>query len=62
VGVLVWWVLPFATTVLAVGWAAWVRRTPRRAGDAETVEAYARFRAALARSSTGRNTSLPPDV
>jgi hypothetical protein len=50
-GVLVWWVLPVVTTVLAVAWATWVRRAPRQAGDEETVEAYARFRAALARSS-----------
>jgi len=49
--VLVWWLLPVVTTVLAVVWATWVRRSPRPAGDDETVEAYARFRAALARSS-----------
>jgi len=61
VGVLVWWVLPVLTTVLAIGWATWVRRAPRRAGDEETVEAYARFRATLTRSSTG-NTAPPPDV
>lgn len=71
-GVLVWWVLPVVTTVLAVGWATWVRRTPRNPGDEETVETYARFREALARSSaprsggsrsgTARNTASPPDV
>ena len=45
-----WWVLPVVTTVLGIGWATWVRRAPRTAGDEETVEAYARFRSALARS------------
>lgn len=58
---LVWWTLPVLTTVLAIGWASWVRRTPRHASDQATVEAYARFRAALTRSSTG-NTAPPPDV
>lgn len=60
-GVLVWWVLPVLTAVLAIGWASWVRRTPRDAGDEETVEAYARFLAALNRSSTGK-TVPPSDV
>jgi hypothetical protein len=62
VGVLVWWVLPVVTTVLAIAWATWVRRPARKPGDEETVEAYARFRAALARSSTTRNIESPPDV
>lgn len=51
-----WWLLPAVTTVLAVTWAAWVRRPPRRRSDAETVEGYARFRAALA---TADPTSRP---
>jgi hypothetical protein len=50
------------TTTLAIGWAAWVRRAPRAVSDAETVEAYARFREALARSSTPGNTAPSPDV
>jgi cytochrome c-type biogenesis protein CcmH/NrfF len=71
VGVLVWWLLPVVTTVLGIGWATWVRRAPRAAGDEETVEAYARFRRALARSSTAGprprdeatgNTASPLDV
>ena len=46
--VLIWWLLPVSATVLAVCWAAWVRREPRAPSDAATVDGYARFRAALA--------------
>lgn len=60
--ILVWWVLPATTTLLAICWAAWVRRTPRPLGDADTVETYARFRAALSASvDVGvRNSAGPP--
>lgn len=50
-GILVWWLLPGAATVLAVTWAAWVRRPPRVRSDAETVAGYAQFRAALGATS-----------
>jgi len=46
--ILVWWVLPAVTMLLAICWAGWVRRTPRPLQDADTIERYARFRAALA--------------
>lgn len=46
--ILVWWVLPAVTTLLAICWAGWVRRTPRPLRDVDTIEKYTRFRAALA--------------
>lgn len=71
VQVLWWWSLPVLATLVAVCWAAWVRRAPRVPGDAETVAAHAAFRAALARSAAPpaappagatRNTESPPVV
>lgn len=58
--VLVWWVLPTATTILGICWAAWVRRAPRAPSDTATVDGYARFRAALAAPAPRRAVGAVP--
>lgn len=55
--ILVWWVLPAVATLVAVCWTSWVRRPPRQLSDGETIDRYARFRAALA---TPSDTDSPP--
>jgi hypothetical protein len=43
----VWWIFPIVATLVASCWVGWTRRTRRPPSDADTVEAYERFRAAL---------------
>ncbi len=45
---LAWWALPIGATLLAVLWMMIARRQRPPADTHETVEDYARFRAALA--------------
>ncbi len=54
------WLLPVpVATLAALAWATWSSRTPGPLDPADTVEQYARFRAAL--GSSVRGASTPPE-
>lgn len=52
---LAWWGIPIGATLLAIVWVTVANRPRRPADPHESMEQYARFRAALDAARTGRD-------
>lgn len=53
-GVLVWWLIPLGSTLLALMWVSWRLRPRRPADAARGMAELARFRSAMNRQLTRR--------